>query len=166
MTHHARLFRVAQGILRDPHLAEDATQQAFLDIWRHIPRLKDPAKFEGWSYRLVVNACYDEAKRKPRWMSDSAMHPADEPRERDAFEAVADRDELDRGFQRLSLDHRAILVLRYLLDMTLEQVADGLGIPEGTVHSRLKRAVDALRAALEADARRSTPERVRQGLVR
>ena len=163
---HDRLFRVAQGILRDPHLAEDATQQAFLDIWRHIPRLKDPAKFEGWSYRLVVNACYDEAKRKPKWMPDSAMQPADEPREHDAFGAVADRDELDRGFQHLSLDHRAILVLRYLLDMTLEQVADALDIPEGTVHSRQKRAMDALRAALEADARPAIPEPVGQGVIR
>ena len=57
-SNHPRLFRVAYGILGDPHLAEDATQQAFLDIWRNIPRLRDPAKFEGWSYRLLVNACY------------------------------------------------------------------------------------------------------------
>ena len=163
---HDRLFRVAQGILRDPHLAEDATQQAFLDIWRHIRRLREPSKFEGWSYRLVVNACYDEAKRRPKWMPDSAIQPTDEPRERDAFGAVADRDQLDRGFQHLSLDHRAILVLRYLLDMTLEQVADALDVPEGTVHSRLKRAMDALRAALDADARPATPKRVRQGVIR
>ena len=163
---HARLYRVAQGILRDPHLAEDATQQAFLDIWRHIRRLRDASKFEGWSYRLVVNACYDEAKRKPKWMSDSVAQPADEPWERDAFGAVDDRDQLDRGFQHLSLDHRAILVLRYLLDMTLEQVADALDIPEGTVHSRLRRAMDALRAALEADARPATPLPVRQGVIR
>jgi RNA polymerase sigma-70 factor (ECF subfamily) len=165
-TNHARLFRVAQGILRDPHLAEDATQQAFLDIWRHLRRLRDPAKFEGWSYRLLVNACYDEAKRKPKWMPDSEMQATDEPRAGDAFGAVADRDQLDRGFEHLSLDHRAILVLRYLLDMTLEQVAEALGIPEGTAHSRMKRAMDALRAALEADARPETPERVRQGAPR
>jgi len=163
---HARLFRVAQGILRDPHLAEDATQQAFLDIWRHIRRLREPSKFEGWSYRLVVNACYDEAKRKPKWMPDSAIQPAAEPVASDAFASVADRDQLSRGFQHLSLDHRAILVLRYLLDMTLEQVAEALDVPEGTVHSRLKRAMDALRAGLEADARPVTPARVRQGATR
>lgn len=166
VANHARLFRVAQGILRDPHLAEDATQQGFLDIWRHIRRLRDPAKFEGWSYRLVVNACYDEAKRNPRWQPDTGIKPTDEPIARDAFGAVASRDQLSRGFQRLSLDHRAILVLRYLLDMTLEQVAEALDIPEGTVHSRMKRAMEALRAALEAEARHDTIEPARQGAVR
>jgi RNA polymerase sigma-70 factor (ECF subfamily) len=57
VANHPRLFRVAHGILGDPHLAEDATQQAFLDIWRNIPKLRDPAKFEGWSYRLLVYNC-------------------------------------------------------------------------------------------------------------
>ncbi len=165
-SHHARLFRVAQGILRDPHRAEDATQQGFLDIWRHIRRLRDPAKFEGWSYRLVVNACYDEAKRHPKWEPDSGMKSTDEPVAGDAFGAVADRDELSRGFEHLSLDHRAILVLRYLLDLTLEQVAEVLDIPEGTAHSRIKRAMEALRAALEADARPRTMGPARQGVVR
>ena len=65
VANHSRLYRVAYSILRDRHLAEDATQQAFLDIWRNIRRLKEPAKFNGWSYRLLVHACYAEAKRRP-----------------------------------------------------------------------------------------------------
>ena len=68
--HHHRLFRVASGILRDPQLAEDATQQAFLDIWRNLTRLRDPAKFEAWSYRVLVRACHAEAKRRPGWVPD------------------------------------------------------------------------------------------------
>jgi RNA polymerase sigma-70 factor, ECF subfamily len=60
-----RLYRVARGVLGDSHLAEDATQQAFVEIWRDITRLRDPAKYEGWSYRLLVRACYAEAKRRP-----------------------------------------------------------------------------------------------------
>ena len=129
LAHHARLYRVALGILRDPHLAEDATQQAFLDIWRHFPRLSDPAKFEGWSYRLLVHACYAEAKRKPDWAVSTDSRGTDEPPARDAFESVVDRDQLERGFQRLSVDQRAVVVLHYLLDMALEQVAEALGVP-------------------------------------
>jgi RNA polymerase sigma-70 factor (ECF subfamily) len=163
---HPRLFRVANCLLRDRNLAEDATQQAFLDIWRHLRRLRDPAKFEGWSYRLLVNACYAEAKRAPKWVPDAEVPPAGEPRAADAFDAVLDRDQLEHGFGHLSMDHRAVLVLRYLLDMTPERVAETLGISRWTVYSRLKRAEEALRSALEADARPATPARVHQEVVR
>ena len=150
---HPHLFRLAHGILGNPHLAEDATQQACLDIWRDIRRLRDPARFEAWSYRIVVRCCYRESKRRPRWLSDAEIPPADEPRLVDASDAVLDRDQLERGFQRLSVDHRVVLVLHYLLDMTLEQVAETLDIPTGTVNSRLSRATAQMRAALESDAR-------------
>ena len=153
LAHHTRLFRVAYGILRDRHLAEDATQQAFLDIWRYIRRLRDPAKFDGWSYRLLVHACYAEAKRaKPRSSeveaySEAIASPVDE------YRSVVERDELERAFRRLSLDHRAVIVLRHLLGMSPNEVADVLGISREAVYSRLRRAVPALRAALEADSR-------------
>jgi RNA polymerase sigma-70 factor (ECF subfamily) len=152
-TEHPRLFRVAHGILGDPHLAEDATQQAFLDIWRNIPRLRDAAKFEGWSYRLLVHACYAEARRRPDWVGLDRLPPGGGPRASEAYASVLERDRLERAFHRLSLDHRAVIVMRYLLDMTPEQVAETLGIPRRTVYSRLKRAMPAMRAALEADAR-------------
>ena len=105
LTHHARLFRVAHGILRDAHLADDAVQEAFIDIWRHIRRLRDPSKFDGWSYRLLVNACHDEAKRKPKWLPESEMRASGEPTVGDASEAVMDRDLVNRGFGHLSVDH-------------------------------------------------------------
>jgi RNA polymerase sigma-70 factor (ECF subfamily) len=163
---HPRLYRAALGILRDPHLAEDATQQAHIDIWRHLRRLRDVSKFEAWSYRLLVNACYDEAKRKPKWAPDSEMEPAHEPRAGDAFSAVIDRDVLERGFEHLSVDHRAVIVLRYLLDLPPEQVAEALDIPIGTVGSRLSRAMESLRAVLEADARSVVTATAQQGTVR
>jgi len=153
LTHHTRLFRVAYGILRDRYLAEDATQRAFLDIWRYIRRLRDPAKFDGWSYRLLVHACYAEANRaKPRSrdvevLSEDVASPIDE------YRSVVERDELERAFRRLSLDHRAVIVLRHLLGMTPDEVADVLGISREAVYSRLRRALPALRAALEADTR-------------
>ena len=162
---YPRLFRLANGILGDPHLAEDATQQAFLDIWRDIRRLKDPAKFEGWSYRLLVHVCYAEVKRKPDPSLVSQVIPGDEPRAADAYSVIEDREQLDHGFQRLSMDHRVVLVLHYLLGMTPEQVAETLGISRWTVYSRLDRAVKAMRTALEADARRGPAERVPQEVV-
>ncbi len=163
---HPRLYRVAYGILRDHRSAEDATQQASLDIWRDIGRLRDPAKFEGWSYRVLVHACGREAKRSPDWLPEADIPPGTEPRAIDDFGAVLDRDQLERGFQHLSVDHRAVIVLRYLLDLTPEQVAETLGISRRTVYSRMKRAMPAMRAALEANARQASRARVHQKAMR
>jgi RNA polymerase sigma-70 factor (ECF subfamily) len=153
VANHPRLFKVAYGILRDRHLAEDATQQAFLDIWRHIPRLRDTSRFEAWSYRLLVNACYDEAKRRPTWVPTTTVTPGDMPLGRDASGPVIARDQLDRALQRLSLEHRVVLVLRYLLDLSPDEIGETLDIPRRTVYSRLQRALDSVRSVLEADAR-------------
>jgi RNA polymerase sigma-70 factor (ECF subfamily) len=149
----ARLYNAALGVLQDAHTAEDATQQALVSIWRYLPRLRDPLKFDGWSYRLLVRACYAEAKRRPRWLHESAMSPEHEPVASDDILGVVDRDQLERAFPRLSVEHKAVIVLRYMLDLPLEQVADALDVSVGTVGSRLNRALKALRAALDADAR-------------
>lgn len=163
---HHRLFRVAQGILRDPYLAEDATQQAFLDIWRDIRRLRDPSKFAGWSYRLLVRVCFAEARRKRYAVSDTEMLPDQEPLAADAFDAVVDRDELERAFQLLSIEQRTVIVLHHLMDLTLEQIAETLDIPLGTVHSRVSRAMRALRAAMRADAGSDGPAPLQGEIVR
>ena len=166
VSEHARMLRVAQGVLRDPHVAEDAVQQALLDIWRDIRRLRDASKFEGWSYKLLLRVCYAEAKRMPRWVPDSQIPVSAEPRAGDVFGVVVDRDQLSRGFQRLSPEHRAVIVLRYLMDLSPEQVAEALDIPRKTVYSRLGRAMDALRAALEAESRTQNPMPVRPEAAR
>jgi RNA polymerase sigma-70 factor (ECF subfamily) len=153
-----RLLAVARRILRDLDLAEDATQQALLSIWRDLPRLRDPARFEAWSYRLLVRACYAEGRKERRWAPNLRLLPADEPTKGDGMGAVVDRDQLERGFRRLSIDHRAVVVMHHYLDMPLDRVADALGIPVGTVHSRLHYAMRGLRAALDADARPMTQE--------
>jgi DNA-directed RNA polymerase specialized sigma24 family protein len=69
---HPRLYRAALGILRDQHLAEDATQQALIEIWRYLRRLRDPAKYEAWSYRLLVRACVAEGKGRSQLASGLA----------------------------------------------------------------------------------------------
>ena len=153
-----RLYAVAHRILRDTDLAEDATQQALLTIWRDLPQLRDPARFDAWSYRLLVRACYAEARRTRRWASNLRLLPADEPMGADGTSLVIDRDQLERGFRRLSIDHRAVVVLHHYLDLPLDEVAEALGIPVGTVASRLHYAMRGLRAALEADARPAAQE--------
>jgi hypothetical protein len=98
---HARLYRVSYGILRDREAAEDATQQALLDIWRDIRRLRDTAKYEAWSYQLLVRLCYAAARQRPKWQVAGSLQPADEPRAPDAHLGVADRDQLEWGFRHL-----------------------------------------------------------------
>lgn len=163
---YPRLFRVAHGVMGDRGLAEDATQQALLDIWRKMRRLRDPSKYEGWSYRLLVRVCYAEAKRQPSWQAVGNISPADEPRAADAYRVVADRDQLERGLQHLSMDHRVVLALHHLLGMTPEEVAETLDLPRSTVYSRLQAATKAMRSALEADARSVTATTDRQEALR
>ena len=147
-----RLHAVAHRILRDSDLAEDATQQALLTIWRDLPQLRDPARFDAWSYRLLVRACYAEGRRTHQWAPNVRALPPSESTA-DSTSTVVDRDQLERGFRRLSIDHRAVVVLHHYLDLPLDEVADVLGVPIGTVRSRLHYAMRGLRAALEADAR-------------
>lgn len=153
-----RLHAVAHRILRDTYLAEDATQQALLSIWRDLPQLRDPARFDAWSYRLLVRACYVQGRRTGQWSPNLRVLPTDASAAPDALGAVHDRDQLERGFRRLSIDHRAVVVLHHYLDLPLEAVAETLGVPLGTVRSRLLHAMRGLRAALDADARPARQE--------
>jgi len=148
-----RFLAVARRILRDLDLAEDATQQALLGIWRDLPQLREPDRFEAWSYRLLVRACYAEGRKQRAWAPNLRLLPADEPLVSGGFDSVVDRDQLESGFRRLSLEHRTVVVLHHYLDLPLERVAELIGIPVGTAHSRLHHAMRGLRAALDADAR-------------
>ena len=148
-----RFLAVARRILRDIDLAEDATQQALLSAWQDLPRLRDPARFEAWSYRLLVHACYAEGRKDRRWAPNLRLLPADEPIAGDDLSSVVDRDQLERGFRRLSIEHRTVVVLYHYLDKPLDEIARILEVPVGTAHSRLHHAMRALRAALDADAR-------------
>ena len=148
-----RFLAVARRILRDINLAEDATQQALLTVWQDLPQLHDPARFEAWSYRLLVRACYAEGRRERRWAANLRVLPLDQRVVDEGLGSVVDRDELEAGFRHLSIDHRAVVVLHHYLDLPLDRVAEILGIPAGTAHSRLHHAMRALRAALDAESR-------------
>jgi RNA polymerase sigma-70 factor (ECF subfamily) len=148
-----RLYAIAHHILRDTARAEDAAQQAMIDIWRHLPELKDPDQFQAWAYRIVVRAAYAEARNQRSWTLKAASSPIDRATSPDHAGGVADRDQLERGFTRLPLDHRAVVVLKHYAGLSNEEIAAALDIPEGTVRSRLHYSIRTLRAALEADAR-------------
>ena len=136
--------------LLPPPETEDATQQALLSIWQDLPRLRDPARFDAWSYRLLVRACYAEGKKQRRWAPNLRVLPTDEPVAAEGFSSILDRDELETGFRRLSIDHRVVVVLHHYLDLPLDRVAEIVGVPVGTVNSRLHYAMRGLRLALDA----------------
>ena len=156
-----RFLAVSRRILRDIDLAEDATQQALLSIWQDLPQLRDPARFEAWSYRILLRACYAEGRKQRRWAPNLRLLPAEKPARGDGMSLVVDRDQLEGGFRRLSFDHRAVVVLHHYLDLPMHRVAELLDIPIGTANSRLHYAMRGLRAALDADARPTTQEAAR-----
>jgi RNA polymerase sigma-70 factor (ECF subfamily) len=155
-----RLFAVATRILRDDDLAADATQQALVSIWRDLRQLRDLARFDAWSYRVLVRACYAERRRERRWSPSLHVLPGAlvGGSAADGTSFVIDRDQLERAARRLSIDHRAVVVLRYYLDLPHGEIAELLGIPVGTVRSRLRYALQGLRAALDADGRPARSE--------
>ena len=147
-----RLYGIAWRILRDPYRAEDALQQALIQIWEDLPGLRDPERFDAWTYRLIVHTSYREARRERRWTSRIRQIRVDPPGE-DQVGTVIDQDEVERGFRRLSPEHRAVLVLHYFVGLPVPEIAKTLEVPIGTARSRLHYAVRSMRAAVEADDR-------------
>ena len=147
------LHSVARRILRDPILAEDATQRALLDAWQNLPRLRDPDRFEAWAHRLIVNACHAEARHEGRHRGNLRLVASDEPGDGDTASQIAARHDLDRAFRQLGVEHRTVVVLIHYVGLSAAEAAEAMGTPVGTVRSRLHYALKHLRAAIEADAR-------------
>jgi RNA polymerase sigma-70 factor (ECF subfamily) len=153
-----RSFALAARILRDHDLAEDALQGALIAAWRQLPTLRDPDRFEAWVRKVLVHACYAEARRRRSWAANVRVLPVDGPAGPDDLISVDDRDALERAFRRLSVQQRAVFVLHHHQGLSLVEIAENLGIPAGTARSRLHHATRVLRGAIEADARTVAPE--------
>jgi RNA polymerase sigma-70 factor (ECF subfamily) len=148
-----RLYAVGRRILRDGHAAEDAVQEALIRAWRDLRSLRDPERFEAWMHRLLVRACYDQTRRRRPFEVSISPSQAGGSSAADDIAVVWHRDQLERAFLRLPVEQRAVLVLTHYVGMPAGSVAETLGIPVGTVHSRLHRAIHAMRRALASDAR-------------
>jgi RNA polymerase sigma-70 factor, ECF subfamily len=159
-----RLTAVARMILRDEYAAQDAVQETFIEAWRSLPGLREPDKFEAWTRRLLVRACFRTRRRtKGVEAVEIQLTPGGEPAIAGGELELVLRDQLERGLARLSPEQRAVVVLVYYLDLPLADAARSMGIPLGTTKSRLNRATSALRAAIDADNRGAS--RVREVLA-
>lgn len=144
-----RAYRLAGLILGSAAEAEDATQEALLRAWGQRRSLRDPNRAQAWFDRILVNACRDQLRRRRhtvRWTDAAGVLPTAVA---DPFVALQSRDELMRGLTLLSADHRIVLVMRYWADLSVDAIAERLGVPAGTVKSRLHYALSAIRAEIE-----------------
>ena len=147
-----RLYATATLILRDPDAASDAVQDTLIEVWRKLPTLRDTQAFEAWLNRILVRRCYAAARRTRRLLADVRVIDMDVPVGSDEW-MVDTRDEIERAFRRLTPEQRAVLVVHHRLGLSDDEAARTLGVPVGTMKSRLNRATAALRAGVEADSR-------------
>jgi RNA polymerase sigma-70 factor, ECF subfamily len=150
------MFATARVILRDADRAEDAVQEALVRCWRDLPSLRDTTRFDAWVRKLLIRTITDEFRRGHRHHARIRILHSEPVAIDDG--RLEDRDQIERAFQRLSVEHRTILTLVHLQDLGLADAADALGIPHGTAKSRLHYATTAMRASIEADQRPTTRE--------
>ena len=149
-----RLFATASLILHDRAWGEDAVQEALLRAWKSLPQLRDPDRFDAWLRNVLAHACIDVARRNRHHRQDRELNV--EVAVDGSFEsALADRDAVDRAFATLSVDHRAVFVLRHYLGQSVPELSQTLGIRLGTAKSRLHYAEKAMAAAMDADSVRA-----------
>jgi RNA polymerase sigma-70 factor (ECF subfamily) len=141
-------YRLATLILRDRDEAEDATQEAIVRAWSSWGALRDRSRFDAWFDRILVNVCRNRLRHartiRVVTLDDSFQNPA-----ADSHGATIARLTLEPAFARLSPDQRIIVVLRFWRDLSVDAIAERLGIPAGTVKSRLHYALETLRGAIE-----------------
>jgi RNA polymerase sigma-70 factor (ECF subfamily) len=156
--HESMVFNLAARLLGDGEEARDVSQDVFLQVYRTLERFEGRSTLKTWIYRIVVNHCRNRQRwwhrrRRAASVPLDALRPADEPQLPDG----SPHDQLERreragavqeALLRLSFDHRAILLLREVEGLSCRQLAEALGIAEGTVKSRLSRAREELRQRL------------------
>jgi RNA polymerase sigma-70 factor, ECF subfamily len=145
-------YRRAAVILGDRFEAEDAVHDAAERAWRRWGSLRDPAQFEAWFARILLNECRDRLRRRRRVaLIEVASAEAPELRASENLERVHGADRVERALAGLGADERITVVLRFEADLTVPSIAKLTGVREGTVKSRLHHALRKIRAAIEED---------------
>ncbi|MBP2018979.1 RNA polymerase sigma-70 factor (ECF subfamily) [Symbiobacterium terraclitae] len=145
--HRLQAYQTALIVLRDPHLADDLVQEAFIRAFREIGRCDPGRPFAPWLARIVINLCRNALRRRrllPLALPD--RQGAGDP----GYAATEDRADLWPILERLSHAHREVLMLRYFHQFTEPEIAEILGLPLGTVKSRLHAARQAVKSRMEA----------------
>jgi len=153
VAHVDRAYRLAWAILGDDDEAQDATQEAFIKAWRNRGSLRDPARLDAWLSRILVNSCRDRLRTRTRsgarLVELDDLHTRADESTAGHFDRASTRDELDRALASLDPDHRIVVILRFWADLTVDDIADRIGVPAGTVKSRLHHSMRSLRSYLE-----------------
>jgi RNA polymerase sigma-70 factor (ECF subfamily) len=152
--HERRVYNLAYRMLGRTEDARDAAQDAFLSCYRNLERFRGDSSFGTWLYRIATNACYDALRKRPLSVSMDAL-TSEPPAADHADRAVAAAD-VHRALQAVPPEFRSVLVLFELQDLSVGDIAEALGIPVGTVKSRLHRGRAALGRALSGTADPST----------
>ncbi len=142
-----RSYRIAQLILRNDSDAEDAVQDSVVAAWRQWRQLRDYSRFDAWFGRILVNRCRDRLRRAERTRNVD-LSPSLAGGGSREFEQADRRVDMAAAFERLNADQRIAVVLRYWADLTVDDIGKRLGVPSGTVKSRLHHAMKRLRDEL------------------
>jgi RNA polymerase sigma factor (sigma-70 family) len=155
---HQTLYRTAWAILRNDADALDATQETCFGAWRELARLRDPASFDAWLTRSLVNRCRTALRSRKRvsvrevQLKPSAGHEFSSA-DRDIGESVASNEAIQRAFARLSAEQRTYIVLHYVEHRPIAEIGAIVNAPEGTVKWRLSEARRALENRLARENR-------------
>jgi RNA polymerase sigma-70 factor (ECF subfamily) len=160
-----RLYGLARLVLHDEDAAQDAVQNALVQAWGNIRSLREPDAWDAWLHRLTIRACYELSGKHRRRAAVELQVAADafSPGSMGFEQGFVERDAIGAALARLPIEHRAVLVTRFYLDLPIDEIAMVLDIPAGTAKSRLNRALNAMRGVLAADA---TGERLLEGPMR
>ena len=142
-------YRIAAVILGDPIEAQDATHDALAQAWRGRDVLRDVDRLDAWVGRILVNECRDRIRRRRRRpVTDISEEVSISLAAPDQLKSAADRDEIGRAFAVLNADQQIAVALRFYADLTVDQIAERVGAPAGTIKSRLHHAMAAMNAEL------------------